>query len=312
MEVNMLRKVSTLSIAGALIAGLLLSTPAYAAVSNGSTCPVVNKTTKVNGFTYKCVTAVKTSVTIDKVKTTIYVVASAKTKNAKKYFLANDCIKESASYTNSAKELAAIEVSTKKALSDIDAQIASQETASTAATAQIEALTQQNASLELKIVEQNKLITVAEAQAADFTTKIAKLTKDITDFTVILDESKASLKTLNDDTANKAKNAVAIADLGKAITKLNTAIIAIKSARSSLNMQLQKVKSSVNDYNSTILKDKGTISKNSSTISTSKNITATIESLKQTKVKTADQLKQAKDSLVQNLNSRNLLCRAGF
>ena len=308
----MLRKVSTLSIAGALIAGLLLSTPAYAAVSNGSTCPVVNKTTKVNGFTYKCVTAVKTSVTIDKTKTYIYVVASVKTKNAKKYFLAADCIKESDAYTKSAKELATIEVSTKKALVDIDVQIASQETASKTATAQIEALTQENASLELKIVEQTKLITVAEAQAADLATKIDKVNKDITDFTLILDDSKASLKTLNADTANKAKNAEAIEKLSKAITKLNTAIIAMKTARSSATMQLQSVKSSVNGYYSTILKDKGTISKNLSTISTSKNIAATIESLKQTKVKTADQLKQAKESLIQNQNSRNLLCRAGF
>jgi len=308
----MLRKVSTLSIAGALIAGVLLSTPAYAAVSNGSTCPVVNKTTKVNGFTYKCVTAVKTSITIDKKKTDIYVVASAKTKNAKKYFLAADCIKESDAYTKAAKELAAIEVSTKKALVDIDVQIASQETASKTASAQIEALTQQNASLELKIVEQTNLIAVAEAQAADLATKIDKVNKDIADFTLILDDSKASLKTLNADTANKDKNAQAIASLGTAITKLNTAIIAIKTARSASTMQLQSVKSSVNRYNSSILQLKTTISKNSSTISTSKNIAATIESLKQTKVKTADQLKQAKASLVQNQNSRNLLCRAGF
>ena len=61
----MLRKVSTLSIAAALVAGVLMAAPASAATSNGSTCTTVNKTTKVNGFTYKCVTAVKSTVTLD-------------------------------------------------------------------------------------------------------------------------------------------------------------------------------------------------------------------------------------------------------
>jgi len=312
MEVNMLRKVSTLSIAGALIAGMLLSTPAYAAVSNGSTCTVLKKTVKVSGYSYTCVTAVKTTATLDKKKATVYLVATAKTKNAKKYYLGKDCITESDSYTKAVKELAAIEISTTKALADIDTQIAAQTTASAAAAAQIETLTQQNAGLELKITEQNDLIVVAQTQAADISSKVAKVSKEIDDFTVILNKSKADLAALKADTPNLTKNAAAMVSLATAITKLSSAITSIKTARSSSNMQLQSVNSSIVNYRTSILKLKSTISKNEDTINTSKNISATIESLKQTKVKTADQVKQVKNSLVQTDNSRKLLCRAGL
>ena len=165
----MLRKVSTLSIAGALIAGMLVSTPAYAAVSNGSTCTVVNKTTKVSGFTYKCVTAVKSTVTLDGTKTTIYLPATAKTKNAKKYYLAVDCINESTSYLKSAKEIAGLETSTAAALLEIDAQIAAQNTASANVQTQIDALTKENAEIAIKIKEQTDLIPVAQKEVTDLT-----------------------------------------------------------------------------------------------------------------------------------------------
>ena len=311
----MLRKVSTLSIAGALVAGMLLSTPAYAAVSNGSTCTVLNKTTKVGGYSYKCVTAVKTTVVLDKTapakKSFSYIPASAKTKNAKKYYLAADCISEATSYLKSVKELTSIEAATKKALADIDVQIASQVKASATAAAQIEALTQQNANLELKIIEQTDLITVAETQATDLTNKIAKVTSDIDGFTVILTKSKADLKTIEADTVNKVKNATVIATLKTAISKLSSAITSIKTSRASSNMQLQSVNSSVNKYKSTILQLKGTIAKNSSTIDTAKNISATVESLNGAKVKTAKDLQDAKDEITRQKTNRDLLCVAG-
>jgi len=311
----MLRKVSTISIAGALIAGVLVSTPAYAAVSNGSTCTVVNKTTKVGGFTYKCVTAVKTSVVLDKSaptkKSYSYIPASAKTKNAKKYYLAADCIAEATSYSKSVKEIASIEADTKKALADIDVQIAAQVKASSTITAQIDALTQQNANLELKIVEQTTLITVAEAQATDLSAKIAKVTNDIDSFTVILEKSKADLKAIEADTANKVRNAPVILTLKTAISKLSTAITSIKTARASSNMQLQSVNSSVNKYKTTILQLKGTIAKNSSTIDTAKNIGATVASLNSTRGKTVKDLQDAKDEITRQKTNRDLLCVAG-
>ena len=311
----MLRKVSTLSIAGALVAGMLISTPAYAAVSNGSTCTVLNKTTKVGGYTYKCVTAVKTSVVLDKTapnkKSFSYIPASAKTKNAKKYYLATDCISEAASYIKSVKELASIETATKKALADIDVQIASQVKASATATTQIETLTQQNVNLEAKIVEQTALITVAETQAADLSAKIEKVTKDIDGFTLTLEKSKADLKTIEADTVNKTKNATVITTLKTAISKLSSAITSIKTSRASSNMQLQSVNSSVNKYKSTILQLKGTIVKNLSTIDTAKNISATVESLNSAKVKTAKDLQDAKDEITRQKTNRDLLCVAG-
>jgi chromosome segregation ATPase len=239
-------------------------------------------------------------------------VATATTKNAKKYYLAKDCISESSSYAKSVNELKAIETSTKKALADIDIQIAAQTTASATAVAQIETLTQQNAGLELQITEQNNLIVVAETQATDLSAKLANVSKEVDNFTLILNKSKADLAALKADTVNLTKNAAAIMSLTTAISKLGTAIMSIKTSRASSNMQLQSVKSSINNYKTSILKLKSTISKNEDTIGTSKNISATIESLGLTKVKTADQLKQAKVSLAQNDNSRKLLCRAGL
>jgi len=308
----MLRKVSTLSIAGALIAGVLLSTPAYAAISNGSTCTVINKAAKVSGFTYKCVTAVKSTVTLDGSKTTIYLPATAATKNAKKYYLATDCITESASYLKSATQLAALTTSTAKALIDIDAQIATQNAASANVQAQIDALLKENDDLAVKIQEQTALIPVAQAEAADLTTKIATVTKQIDDFTVILNDSKAKLTTLKADKINAAKNAIAITKLATAISQLSTAITSLKTSNSSSKITVQGINGSISKYNSAIMQLKSTVSKNLASIDSAKKISSTIAALNKTKELTANQLQQAKDALTQTMNSRNLLCSAGL
>ena len=308
----MLRKVSTLSIAGALIAGMLVSTPAYAAVSNGSTCPTVNKTTIVSGFTYKCVTAVKSTVTLDGSKTIIYIPATATTKNAKKYFLAVDCINESTSYTKSAKEIAALEISTAAALVEIDAQIAAQNAASANVQTQIDALTKENADIAIKIKEQTDLIPVAQKEITDLTAKIAGVTKQIDDFTVILNDSKAKLTTLKADTVNAAKNAAAITKLTTAISQLTSSITSLKTYNSSSKIQIQSLNGSISKYNSSIMQLKNTVSKNLASIESSKKIGTTIATLNKTKELTASQLQQAKDALMQTKNSRNLLCSAGL
>jgi chromosome segregation ATPase len=312
MEVNMLRKVSSLSIAGALIAGVLISTPAYAAVSNGSTCTVVNKTTKVSGFTYKCVTAVKSVVTLDGSKTTIYLPATATTKNAKKYYLASDCISESASYTKSAKDLAALETSAAAALIEVDAQIAAQITASASVQTQIDALTKENADIAIKIKEQTDLIPIAQKEVADLTVKIAAVTKQIDDFTIILNDSKAKLITLKADKVNAAKNATVISKLATAISQLSNSITSLKTSNSTSKIQMQSVNGSISKYNSSILQLKSTTTKNLASIENSKKISSTIAALNKTKELTSSQLKQAKDALTQNMNSRNLLCSAGL
>ena len=308
----MLRKVSTLSIAGALIAGMLFSTPANAAVSNGSTCTVVNKTTKVSGFTYKCVTAVKSTITLDGTKTTIYLPASATTKNAKKYYLAVDCVNETASYIKSTKEIAALEASTATALLEIDAQIAEQNAKSSNVQIQIDALTKENADIALKIKEQTDLIPVAQKEVADLTVKIAAVTKQIEEFTVILNDSKAKLATLKADTVNATKNAVVITKLATAISQLSTSITSLKTSNSSTKIQMQSVNGSISKYNSSIMQLKSTTSKNLASIENSKKIGSTIITLNKTKELTSSQLQQAKDALKQTLNSRNLLCSAGL
>jgi len=312
MEVNMLRKVSTLSIAGALIAGVLVSTPAYAAVSNGSTCTVVNKTTKVSGFTYKCVTAVKSTVTLDGTKTTIFLPATASTKNAKKYYLAVDCITETASYIKSAKELTVLEAGTAKALIEIDAQIAEQVKVSANVQTQIDDLTKENADIAIKIKEQTDLIPIAQKEVADLAVKIAAVTKQIEDFTVILNDSKAKLATLKADTVNATKNAVAITKLSTAISQLSSSITSLKTSNSTSKIQMQSVNSSISKYNSSIMQLKSTTNKNLASIENSKKIGSNITTLNKTKDLTSAQLLQAKDALKQTMNSRNLLCSQGL
>jgi len=312
MEVNMLRKVSTLSIAGALIAGVLVSTPAYAAVSNGSTCTVVNKTTKVSGFTYKCVTAVKSTVTLDGTKTTIFLPATASTKNAKKYYLAVDCITETASYIKSAKELTVLEAGTAKALIEIDAQIAEQVKASANVQIQIDDLTKENADIAIKIKEQTDLIPIAQKEVADLAVKIAAVTKQIEDFTVILNDSKAKLATLREDKVNAAKNATTITKLSTAISQLSSSITSLKTSNSTSKIQMQSVNSSISKYNSSIMQLKSTTNKNLASIENSKKIGSNITTLNKTKDLTSGQLLQAKDALKQTMNSRNLLCSQGL
>ena len=308
----MLRKVSTLSIAGALVAGALFLTPAHAAVSNGSTCTVVNKTTKVSGFTYKCVTAVKSTVTLDGTKTTIYLPASANTKNAKKYYLATDCINETASFIKSTKDIATLEASTATALLAIDAQIAEQNAKSSSVQTQIDALLKENADIALQIKEQTDLIPVAQKEVTELTAKIAVVTKQIDDFTLILNDSKAKLATLKADTVNAAKNATAITKLATAISQLSTSITSLKSSNTTTKIQMQSVNGSISKYNSSILQLKSTTSKNLASIENAKKISSTIDTLNKTKDLTSSQLQQAKDALGQTKNSRNLLCSAGL
>jgi len=308
----MLRKVSTLSIAGALIAGALFSTPAHAAVSNGSTCTVVNKTIKVSGFTYKCVTAVKLTVTLDGTKTAIYLPAAKTAKNAKRYYLAVDCITEVAAYAKSVKDLAALETSTAKALVDLDAQIAEQVKASATVQTQIDALTKENADIAIKIKEQTDLIPVAQKEVADLTVKIAAVTKQIDDFTVILNDSKEKLAALRADTVNAAKNALTITKLSTAISQLSSSITSLKTSNSTSKIQMQSVNGSISKYNSSIMQLKSTTNKNLASIENSKKIGSNITSLNKTKDLTSAQLVQAKDALKQNLNSRNLLCSEGL
>jgi len=312
MEVDMLRKVSTLSIAGALIAGVLLSTPANAAISNGSTCTVVNKITKVGGFTYKCVTAVKSTVTLDGTKATVYLPASAKTKNAKKYYLANDCITETAYYAKSLKDLAVLEKNTAAALLEVDAQIADQVKAGATAQIQIEALIKENADIAIKIKEQTDLIPPAQKEVTDLTVKIAAVTKQVDDFTIILNDSKATLTKLKADTVNAAKNSAAIAKLSNAISQLSTAILSLKTSNSQTKTQMQSVSSSISKYNSSIMQLKSTVNKNLNSIENSKKLSSTITALNKTKELTSAQLQQAKDVLSQTMNSRNLLCSQGL
>lgn len=308
----MLRKVSTISLAAALIAGALVSSPAHAAISNGSTCTVINKIVKVSGFNYRCVTAVRSTVTLDGSRTVIYLTATAKTKNAKRYYLSTDCVTETAAYAKLGRDLVALEKNTATALLEIDVQIAEQNAKSATVQSQIDALVKENADIALQIKEQTDLIPIAQKEVVDLTAKIAVVTKQIDDFTVILTDSRAKLATLRGDTVNAAKNATAISKLSTAISQLSTSITSLKSSNTTTKIQMQSVNGSISKYNSSILQLRSTTSKNLASIENSKKIGSTIVTLNKTKELTSNQLLQAKDALAQTKNSRNLLCSQGL
>jgi chromosome segregation ATPase len=177
---------------------------------------------------------------------------------------------------------------------------------------QIDALTKENADIALKIKEQTDLIPIAQKEVTDLTAKIATVTKQIDDFTIILNSSKATLAKLKLDTVNAAKNAAAITRLSTAINQLSTSITSLKSSNSTSKIQMQSVNGSISKYNSSIMQLKSTTSKNLASIENSKKISSTIAALNKTKELTSSQLQQARDALVQTKNSRNLLCSAGL
>jgi chromosome segregation ATPase len=252
------------------------------------------------------------TVTLDKKRTTIYLPATAKTKNAKRYYLSTDCLSEVAYYTKSLAGLATLETNTAKALLEVDAQIAEQVKAGATAQAQIEALTKENADIALKIKEQTDLIPVAQKEVADLTVKIAVVTKQIDDFTLILNDSKAKLVALRADTVNATKNSATISKLSSAISQLSSSITSLRSSNSLAKMQMQDVVNSISKYNSSILQLKSTTNKNLTSIESTKKLSTTVATLNKTKELTSAQLQQAKSALTQTMDSRNLLCSKGF
>jgi len=309
----MLRKVSTLSIAGALIAGLLLSTPAYAAVSNGSTCTVVNKTTKVSGFTYKCVTAVKSTVTLDGVKTNIYIPATATTKNAKKYYLSSDCITQVDTYTKALKDIVTIDQNSAASILQIDAEILVQEKANEDAPKAIADLQKANVDANTQIVEQNDTVTKLQKSVADLKTQSA-------DLLIKTDNLKASLPTLQKalDAVLADKKNTSPAKLS-AVKKYQDAISATKDAINSttvnqyaLQDQIRKVNSDITSIKTQLLTLRQTISSNNAKIKQLQDISVSIANFKKSKEDIIARQKQAKLDLAQALNSRNLLCSAGL
>jgi chromosome segregation ATPase len=205
-----------------------------------------------------------------------------------------------------------LETNTAKALVDLDAQIAEQVKAGAAVQTQIEALTKENADIAIKIKEQTDLIPIAQKEVTDLTAKIAGVTKQIEDFTVILNDSKAKLATLREDKVNAATNAVAITKLSTAISQLSSSITSLKTSNSTSKIQMQSVNGSISKYNSSIMQLKSTINKNLASIENSKKIGSNITALNKTKDLTAGQLVQAKDTLKQNMSSRNLICSQGL
>ena len=173
-------------------------------------------------------------------------------------------------------------------------------------------MTKENADIAIKIKEQTDLIPIAQKEVAELTIKIAAVTKQIDDFTVILNESKAKLATLRADTVNAAKNAVTITKLSTAISQLSSSITSLKTSNSTSKIQMQSVNSSISKYNSSIMQLKSTTNKNLASIENSKKIGSNITALNKTKDLTSAQLVQAKDTLKQNMNSRNLLCSQGL
>jgi hypothetical protein len=313
MEVKMLRKVSTVSIAGALIAGVLLASPASAAVSNGSTCPTLNKTTKVGGFTYKCVAAVKSTVTVDGDKTTIFIpVASLAVKNSKRYFVSSDCVAEALSYPKNVKDLATLETSTAKAITALDAQIALQIAAGATAQAQIDKLTSENAAKLLEINDQTAKIPETQAKIDSLNLTVANITKQIEDFTLILNDSKAQLVILKADTKNLTKNATVITKLTNAISTLSIGIANLKTKNSTIKGEVRSLTGSVSTVKGAILQFRIVINKNLKQIDELKTTSENVTALTKTRELTIANLAAVKPKIAEALTFRNQTCSAGL
>lgn len=309
----MLRKVSTISLAAALIAGALVSTPVYAAISNGSTCTVVNKTVKVSGFNYKCVTAVKTTVTLDKSKTTIYLPTSAKTKNAKKYYLAVDCISQVSSHAKSIKDMATITQNTASAVKEIDSEIIVQRKANENAPAAIADLLKANDATSAQITAQNETVVTLQKNAADLKIQVTTLVAKLPDLQKNYDSLNTLLNTVLADTKNTSDSKVA------AVKKYRDAIAVTKAAMDNIPLLKLDLEGKIRDLNgdvttirSKLLVLRQSITENNAKVKQLKEIEATITNLSKSKEDVIDSEKQVKLDLVQSLNSRNLICSAGL
>ena len=118
--------------------------------------------------------------------------------------------------------------------------------------------------------------------------------------------------TIKADTANLTKNASSITKLTTAIKQLSDAVTKLKAANQSTKNELSSINNSINDYNRSIRKLRSTTAENLASIENTKKITSTITTLNRTKELTTNQLQQAKNTLAQTKNSRNLLCSAGL
>ena len=309
----MLRKVSTLSIAGALIAGALFSAPAYAAVSNGSTCTVVNKTTKVSGFTYKCVTAVKSTVTLDGTKTTIYLPASAKTKNAKKYYLSSECISQVSSHAKSINDLTSITQSTASAILEIDSGIEVQRKANEGAPAAIADLLKANDATNAQITLQNETVVTLQKSVTDLKNQVTTLVSKLPDLQKNYDSLNVLLSAVLADTKNTSDaKAAAVKKYKDAIATTKAAMDNIPSLKLQLETKIRSVNGDITNIRTQSLGLKQSISDNNAKVKQLKEIDATIKKLSQSREDVIAKEKQAKADLTQSLNSRNLLCSAGL
>ena len=309
----MLRKVSTLSIAGALVAGALFSTPAHAAVSNGSTCTVINKTVKVSGFNYKCVTAVKSTVTLDGTKTTIYLPATAKTKNAKKYYLSSECISQVSSHAKSINDLIFITQSTASAILEIDSGIAVQRKANEGAPAAIADLLKANDATNAQITLQNETVVTLQKSVTDLKNQVTTLVSKLPDLQKNYDSLNVLLSAVLADTKNTSDAKVlAVKKYRDAIAATKAAMDNIPVLKLNLETKIRKLNLDITNIRSQSLGLKQSITENNAKVKQLKEIDATIKRLSQSKEDVIAKEKQAKADLTQSLNSRNLLCSEGL
>jgi chromosome segregation ATPase len=313
MEVNMLRKVSTLSIAGALIAGVLFSTPAHAAISNGSTCTVVNKTIKVSGFSYKCVTAVKSTVILDKTRTTIFLPTAATNKNARKYYLAVDCISQVSSHAKSIKDMSVITQSTVSAIKEIDSEITVQQKANESAPATIAGLLKANEDTTAQITAQNETVVTLQKNVEDLKVQVTTIVSKLPELQKNYDALTVALNAVLAD----KKNTTAARD--EAVKKYRDAIAVTKKAMDNiplvkldLERKIRDLNGDVTNIRSQLLGLRQSITENNGKVKQLKEIETTITRLTKSKEDVVARESQAKLDLVQSLNSRNLLCSQGL
>ena len=130
----MLRKISSLSVAVLIAAGLTVATPAQAVtkITNGVSCTKAGATSKTSAGTYKCA-------------------KNPTTSSSKLTWLSLDCVSTGDIYLKAKANLPKIKTATDKTLAELDAEIIIQQKALATALADIEDYKAKIASINLKL-----------------------------------------------------------------------------------------------------------------------------------------------------------------
>jgi chromosome segregation ATPase len=252
-------------------------------------------------------------VLLDKTRTTIFLPTSAKTKNAKRYYLAVDCISQVSSHAKSIKDMSVITQSTVSAIKEIDSEITVQQKANESAPATIADLLKANDVTNAQITAQNETVVTLQKNAADLKIQVTTLVGKLPELQKNFDSLTVLLNTVLADTKNtSAAKDAAVKKYRDAIAVTKAAIDNIPLLKLDLEGKIRDLNGDVTTIRSKLLGLRQSITENNAKVKQLKEIETTITRLAKSKEDVIARESQAKLDLVQSLNSRNLLCSQGL